>query len=399
MKELKRVPLLRFKEFVNDWSEIRLEKLCHQISYGLTVRPDFIKKGIPLISAREIISGKVKLENAPRISQADFDKLSDKAKPQKGDIFLTKTGTIGYSTIFDSDITIAITQNIAVIRLKDVLENNPYFIIQFFKTQKFQRAALAKVNQSTIMDLQLGDIRQLIIPKSSPREQQKIATFLSSVDKKIDQLEQKKSLLEQYKKGVMQQLFSQQLRFKPARPIGGDDDGNDFPDWEEKKLGELLDYEQPTKYIVKSTEYEDTYNTPVLTAGKSFILGYTNEEDNIFTKTPVIIFDDFTMANKYVDFNFKVKSSAMKILKPFSDRVNIKFVYESIQMINYPKGDEHKRFWISEYSRIKIKYPCAEEQTKIANFLSAIDTKIETVNTQIESTQQFKKGLLQQMFV
>ncbi len=105
------------------------------------------------------------------------------------------------------------------------------------------------------------------------------------------------------------------------------------------------------------------------------------------------------MANKYVDFEFKVKSSAMKILQPNTDEVNIKYVYEAIQMINYPKGDEHKRFWISEYSKIKIGYPCEEEQTKIANFLSDIDIKIETLNTKIENSKSFKKGLLQQMFV
>ena len=89
----------------------------------------------------------------------------------------------------------------------------------------------------------------------------------------------------------------------------------------------------------------------------------------------------------------------MKILKPIDAEVNIKFVYESMQMINYPKGDEHKRFWISEYSRIKIRVPSKEEQTQIANFLSALDEKIQLVSSQIEQTQQFKKGLLQQMFV
>ena len=164
-------------------------------------------------------------------------------------------------------------------------------------------------------------------------------------------------------------------------------------------MGELLNYEQPTKYRVNSIEYDDTFETPVLTAGKSFILGYTNEIENIYNKVPVIIFDDFTMANQFVTFPFKVKSSALKILKTTNTNVNIKFVYERMQMINYPKGDEHKRFWISEYSRIKIKAPNIKEQTKIASFLSGINKKITLTNTQIENVQQFKKGLLQQMFV
>ena len=190
----------------------------------------------------------------------------------------------------------------------------------------------------------------------------------------------------------MQKIFSQEIRFK-------DDDGKEFGEWEEKRLGEMLDYEQPTKFIVKSTEYDDSFPTPVLTAGKSFVLGYTDETDNIYTDFPVIIFDDFTMATQFVDFPFKVKSSAMKILKPCNDNFNIKFLFESIQMIKYPKGNEHKRFWISDYSKIKIGIPCLEEQTKIAHFLSSLDRKIAVMDGQIEKTKEWKKGLLQRMFV
>lgn len=224
-------------------------------------------------------------------------------------------------------------------------------------------------------------------------EQTKIANFLSSVDEKINLLKEKKILLEEYKKGITQKIFSQDIRFK-------DDYGNDFEDWIDIELGDILDYIQPTKYIVKSTDYNDEFITPVLTAGKTFILGYTDETDNIFTKKlPVIIFDDFTTANKFVDFPFKVKSSAMKILVCNRDDVNIKYIYEFIQTLNFSSGDEHKRYWISEYSKCEIQLPCFEEQTKIANFLSAIDEKIELVSTQIEDTQEYKKGLLQKMFI
>lgn len=106
-------------------------------------------------------------------------------------------------------------------------------------------------------------------------------------------------------------------------------------DWEIKKLEDLLDYIQPTKYIVKSTDYDDSYKTPVLTAGKTFILGKTDETDGVFDNLPVIIFDDFTTANKLVNFKFKVKSSAMKILKPNDKNVNLLFVYYYMQTINF----------------------------------------------------------------
>ena len=211
-----------------------------------------------------------------------------------------------------------------------------------------------------------------------------------SVDTRIEQLTKKEELLQQYKKGIMQKIFNQEIRFKA-------DDGSEFCDWEEKKLGDILDYIQPTKYLVKDTEYNDSYTIPVLTAGKTFILGYTNETDGVFENNlPVIIFDDFTTANKFVNFPFKAKSSAMKIL--VSKNNNIKFIYEAIQMIKYEVGG-HERHWISKFSFLNIFIPCIEEQTKIANFLSSIDSKIEKVKKQLNSTKEFKKALLQQMFV
>mgnify|MGYP003592099977 CR=1 FL=1 len=222
-------------------------------------------------------------------------------------------------------------------------------------------------------------------------EQEKIASFLTSVDTKIEQLTKKESLLQEYKKGVMQKIFNQEIRFK-------DDDGSEFCEWEEKKLGDILDYIQPTKYLVKDTEYNDRYTIPVLTAGKTFILGYTNETDGVFENNlPVIIFDDFTTANKFVNFPFKAKSSAMKILTP-KDNNNIKFIYEAMQMIKYEVGG-HERHWISKFSFLNIFIPYIEEQIKIANFLSSIDTKIEQTQKQLESSKEFKKALLQQMFV
>ena len=117
----------------------------------------------------------------------------------------------------------------------------------------------------------------------------------------------------------------------------------------EYELGQLLIYEQPTAYIVESTEYNDNYKTPVLTAGKSFILGYTNETKNIFDKLPVIIFDDFTTATQYVNFKFKVKSSAMKILHINTELVNPKYIYYRMQIIQFDHST-HKRYWIQQYS-------------------------------------------------
>ena len=135
--------------------------------------------------------------------------------------------------------------------------------------------------------------------------------------------------------------------------------------WPMVELGEVIDYEQPTEYIVNSENYSNEYLTPVLTAGKSFLLGYTDESNGIFPKEklPVIIFDDFTTATKYVDFPFKVKSSAMKILKA-NEKINIKYTFYTIQKIIF-NAAQHKRYWISEYSKIKIPLPPLEVQREI----------------------------------
>ena len=141
---------------------------------------------------------------------------------------------------------------------------------------------------------------------------------------------------------------------------------------EYKKLGELLDYEQPTKYIVESTEYGSSYDTPVLTPGQTFILGYTNEQFGIYRASqekPTIIFDDFTTSFHWVDFEFKVKSSAMKMLTPKSDfNGSFEYVYYAMKCIKYEAVD-HTRHWISKYSQFEIPFPPLAVQEKIVNIL------------------------------
>ena len=138
------------------------------------------------------------------------------------------------------------------------------------------------------------------------------------------------------------------------------------------KIEDVTIYEQPTNYTVKSTNYSDKYEIPVLTAGQTFILGYTNEKDGVYDaseKNPVIIFDDFTVANKWVDFKFKVKSSAMKIIKSKDEsKLLIRFLYHLMQSIKYIT-ENHERHWISKYSQIEIPVPPIEIQREIVRIL------------------------------
>ena len=143
------------------------------------------------------------------------------------------------------------------------------------------------------------------------------------------------------------------------------------------KLEDIVEYEQPQRYIVESTEYSDAYKTPVLTAGKSFVIGHTNETAGVFNKVPVIIFDDFTTDSKYVDFPFKVKSSAMKILHVNSG-VNIKYVYYFMSITRLV-GKTHKRYWISEYSKLDIPLPPYNEQCRIVDAIERINNRIDDI--------------------
>lgn len=167
--------------------------------------------------------------------------------------------------------------------------------------------------------------------------------------------------------------------------------------WKRVTLGELLDYERPDKYIVSSEDYSDSYKTPVLTAGKTFILGYTNDTEGIYKNLPVIIFDDFTTESKYVDFDFKVKSSAMKILKA-ENNITLKYLYYLMQTLSF-NHDTHKRYWISEYSKLKIDIPDKiEEQQEIVQVLDTMSDIIRLREECISHAQDLIPALFQEMF-
>ena len=383
LKTIKNIPVLRFLEFKDAWNIKKIDEITLKISIPVNVDDDSYYQQIGIrshgkgIFIKDLVTGK---------------SLGDKR------VFWVQEGVFIVNIVFAWEQAVAKTTKreigmIASHRFpmykpkEDFLDID--FILYLFLTKKGKNllglASPGGAGRNKTLGKTEFDKLKVTIPILL--EQQKIAEFLTSVDELITKLQEKKSLLEKYKTGVMQKIFSQEIRFT-------DDNGNQYNDWEEEELGELLDYEQPTKYIVSSTEYSNDYETPVLTAGKSFILGYTNEKYGIYNcETPVIIFDDFTTANKFVDFPFKVKSSAMKILIAKSG-VNIKYVYEAMQQIDYVIGG-HERHWISKYSKLKINIPHTEEQQKIASFLSAIDAKITAVAGQIEQAQAYKKGLLQ----
>jgi|SRR5690554_4937616 len=216
-------------------------------------------------------------------------------------------------------------------------------------------------------------------------EQKKIAQILSTWDQAITATERLLENSQQRKKGLMQQLLTGKKRLPGFEG-----------EWKKVELGEALAYQQPTPFLVTSTEYSDDFPTPVLTAGKSFLLGYTDETFGIYDDgLPVIIFDDFTTASQFVDFPFKAKSSAMKILtaKP---GYSIRFIFEAMRMIRFAVGG-HQRHWISIFANLVIPCPSSEEQHAISEVCATADREISSLQARLDSLKSEKKALMQQL--
>ena len=246
-----------------------------------------------------------------------------------------------------------------------------------------------------------GIFTDLHIPLPPFAEQQRIVADIERWFTLIDQIEQGKADLQttikQTKSKILDlaihgKLVPQDPNDEPAmellKRINPDfapcDNGHypQLPDrWAVCRLEQVVDYEQPTAYIVNSTAYDDSYSIPVLTAGKSFIIGYTNETTGIYSNLPCIIFDDFTTDSRLVDFPFKVKSSAMKILKICKD-IEIDYI-AMFMSITRLVGDTHKRYWISEYSKLEIPIPPKAEQKRIVyavrNLFAQLDVIMESL--------------------
>ena len=249
--------------------------------------------------------------------------------------------------------------------------------------------------------LSVATINEVLLPVPPIDEQKRIANEIEKWFDLIKEIESGKVELKSYIKqatskildlAITGKLVPQDPNDEPAiellkrinpgfKPCDNSHYGNLPQGWAVCRLEDILYYEQPQAYIVNSTDYSDEYETPVLTAGKSFIIGYTNETNGICDRLPVIIFDDFTTDSKLVDFPFKVKSSAMKILRTKGD-INIDYIayYMSITRLI---GDTHKRYWISEYSKLLIPIPPYQEQLRIVETIETIFDKIHKITAEL----------------
>lgn len=388
MSSQKDKPILRFPEFTSAWEEKKISEIFERVVNPVDVDKEETYQELGIRS-----HGKGIFHKEPKLGA----KIGNKR------VFWVKENTFIVNIVFAWEQAVAKTteKEVGLIAshrfpMYDPIENvlDLDFVLYFFLRKKgkyiLELASPGGAGRNKTLGQKVFSDTEVLIPGF--QEQAKIAGFLNRLENRINLLNKKIKKLKAYKIGVRRKLFSQELRFK-------DINGNEFADWKKKRIGDILGYEQPTKYLVSNKDYNDNYKTPVLTAGKKFILGYTKETDGIFIENlPTIIFDDFTTAFHFVDFPFKAKSSAMKMLVPKNENINMKFMYEVMKTLRFPLA-QHKRYWISEYQNQIISYPSFEEQEKISDFLLDIDNSIENLSDQIKNSKKFKKGLLQKMFV
>ncbi len=407
-------PKLRFKEFDQKWG---VDALQDQIDFlaGYAFDSKLMSnepQKYQLIKMSNVYQNQLDLTRNPSY-WTNIDSKIEKFLLKKGDIVLTLTGTVGktdygYNVEIDKDDKFLLNQRLVRLRAKQDLSDSKFiqyristdkFFYHFFYSSKGGTG-----NQSNVS---IEDLKLLELNFPSKEEQTKIASFLSAVDEKISQLTQKHQLLSQYKQGMMQKLFSQQLRFKA-------DDGSEFGEWENTVLGDIAD-------IVGG-------GTPS-----------TNNEEywsgDVVWLTPSEINQKFIGESKRTISELGVQKSSAKKLPIgtilFTSRATIGEVAIAIAEVTTNQGfqsfisneitfNEFLYYWIvnnkksfierasgstfleiskSKIQPMEISLPCLEEQTKIANFLSAIDQKIEVVAQQIEQAKIWKKGLLQQMFM
>ena len=377
-------PKLRFKEFDGDLTESKLVELTSWASGGTPAKdvPEYWGDGIPLISGASMHTNQL-YESDVKITKLGLQKGSKLAL--KDSILILVRGSMLFNKI-PMGITlgdVAFNQDVKCIRPKQQLA--PLFLFQWLHAK--ENTIQNKVTATGIGagKLDTADLQNLKLYKPSLEEQTKIATFLSAVDEKISQLTQKHQLLREYKQGMMQKLFSQQIRFKA-------DDGSEFGEWDQLKFKDVI----KIKYGKDHKKLDDG-DIPVLGTGgvMRYVDSYLYEGESILIGRKGTIDKPRFISGKFwtVDTLFYTE---------IGEKILPKFAFQQLLLVNWLNLNEATgvpSLNTTSIGNIELKVPCLAEQTKIANVLSAIDQKIEVVSKQIEQAKQWKKGLLQQMFI
>ncbi|MDH6382174.1 type I restriction enzyme S subunit [Dysgonomonas sp. PFB1-18] len=374
---------MRFPEFEGEWEEKKLGEICKFVRgpFGSALKKEFfINDGYAVYEQSHAIHNNFDSFRY-YISEEKFNSLRRFSVEPK-DIIMSCSGTMGKFAIIPEKSKKGVI-NQALLKLTSKENFNHKFIKIALELPQIQNKLLSQSAGGAIKNVvgipQLKEIG-LYIPK--PIEQNKIASFLSLIDQRI---ETQNKIIEDLK------LLKSTIRNKIFEKIRKSD-------FKKLEIRDLLEHEQPTKYIVENVDYsENPTLIPVLTANKAFVLGYTDEQYGVYDKGDCIIFDDFTMDMKYVKFSFKVKSSAIKILTP-KPEINLRYMFEYFSYLSL-SSNEHKRHYISEVEDIKVSVPDVEKQNSIARLLLAFDRKIEVESSLCILLCNQKKYLLREMFI
>ena len=386
------VPNLRFPEFCGEWETIKVSELLdfystnslswEQLDYSngkiKNLHYGLIHKGVPTMVD-------VACDSLPYIKEESMLKS----------FTLFKEGDVAFADASEdtNDVAKAIEvvncdnqQIVSGLHTIHGRDNSNRTVIGYkgyaFASDSFHKQIRRIAQGTKVFSISVRNFDEAYIGIPSKEEQTQIAKLLITIDKRIATQNKIIEDLKKLKSAIRKKMFS----------LLKDEYTESF------EINQLLDYEQPTAYIVANDEYStDTSLTPVLTANKGFILGYTDEKFGIYQKGECIIFDDFTMDAKYVSFPFKVKSSAIKILtaKP---NVNLRFMFEYLSYLEL-KSEEHKRHYISEIASLVVELPSKEMQNKIASLMTSLDNKLaleENTSVRYEDEKQY---LLSQMFI
>ena len=403
-------PKLRFKEFDEDWSDSKLGQLIGISSASRVFKEQWQTSGVPFFRTSDVVSISKNKENEKAyISLELFEELSKKSgKIQKGDLLVTGGGTIGIPYLVKNDEPLYFKDaDLLWMKSSGIIDGS--FLYNFFISPKFREYLKSISHTGTISHFTIEQAKVTPFQYPSKEEQTKIATFLSAVDEKISQLSQKLHLLVQYKQGMMQKLFSQQLRFKA-------DDGSEFGEWSNKTIGDVAnikrgasprpindskwfddsssigwvrisDVSKSKKYLLQTEQYLSTLGiqkSRLVPKGNLIMSICATIGKPIYTGFDVCIHDGF------------VVFSELQAIHEYAY-----YYLEYIEKNWYQYGQPGTQVNLNSdiVSNEAFPFPCLEEQTKIANFLSAIDQKIDVVSEQLEQAKLWKKGLLQQMFV
>lgn len=405
-------PKLRFPEFEGDWKSIKLDEIAKKINSGKTPlggESVYTEKGIHFIRSQNVLDSKLSFDNLTYIDETTNNTMKNSIV-LPNDILLNITGaSLGRSCVVPASFTVGnVNQHVCIIRLND--KNNPNFIQPILASEDGQIRLKNLSTGSGREGLNFQSIKGLEITKPSLSEQTKIANFLSAVDEKLNLLKVKKAALEDYKKGMMQKIFSQEIRFK-------DENGKDFAKWVKVDLKDIFDYKKGSglskdKLDIKGEnscilygELYTKYNEVIFN-----VISKTNSNEGLQSiKGDLLIPSSTTtsgidLANvTALNYDNVLLGGDITVLRSNQNVSSIFYAYylsnhKKEEIASYAQGITIVHLYYNHIKDMIIDFPCLEEQIKIASFLSAIDEKIEMVATQIVETQEYKKGLLQQLF-